>query len=150
MQNQPIRKTIIISAPRERVWEVVLNDYYTSIWYEEFSLGARAETTWEEGSKVVFTDVSGGGLVGQVIVNHPLEMVTVEYQGIMHAGYEEYDSEDAQEVKGGRETYTLTGIDDLTELIVETDIPPALFESMSMAWERALRKIKKLSEEPLS
>jgi uncharacterized protein YndB with AHSA1/START domain len=150
MQNQPIKKTIAISASRERVWDVVLNDRYTRIWYEEFSLGARPETTWEEGSKVVFTDVSGGGLVGQVVVNHPLEMVSVEYQGVMNAGYEEYESDYAQEVKGGHETYTLTSTGNLTELTVETDMPLALFETMSLAWERALRKIRKLSEDPMA
>jgi hypothetical protein len=147
MRNQPIKKTIAISATREKVWEVVLHDRYTCVWYEEFSLGARPETTWEEGSKVVFTDISGGGLVGQVIINQPLEMVSVEYQGVMNAGFEEYDSDDALEVKGGRETYILTGTDGVTELTVETDMPSALFDSMSMAWERALRKIKQLSED---
>lgn len=146
MKNRLIHKVIDIQAPREKVWEVILDERYTQQWYEEFSMGARAETTWEEGSKVLFTDISGGGLIGQVLVNHPLEMVSVEYMGVVNAGFEEYESEDAQQVKGGRETYTLSGTGNLTQLSVETDMPSELYDTMSQAWNRALRMIKELSE----
>lgn len=146
MKNRLIHKEIDIQAPRLKVWEVVLNEQYTQLWYEEFSLGARADTTWEEGSKVLFTDISGGGLIGQVLVNHPLEIVSVEYQGVVNAGFEEYDSEDAQQVKGGRETYILSGTGNLTQLSVDTDMPYELYDTMSQAWDRALRRIKDLAE----
>lgn len=147
MKRKTIEKAIEIAASRDVVWEILTDDRYTSSWYGEFSLGARPETTWEEGSKVLFTDLSGGGLVGEILVNEPLSMLSVEYQGIVFGGEEDYTSEDAMSVKGGEETYLLTDKEGQMELCVKADILPEYFDSMSSAWERALQKIKMLAEE---
>lgn len=147
MKRKTIEKAIEIAASREKVWEILTDDRFTPRWYGEFSLGARPETTWEEGSKVLFTDLSGGGLVGEVVVNEPLRMLSVEYQGVVFGGEEDYTSEDAMNVKGSEETYLLTDEEGQTQLNVKSDIIPKYFDSMSSAWERALRKIKLLAEE---
>lgn len=147
MKRKTIEKAIEIAASRDAVWEILTDDRFTPRWYGEFSLGARPETTWEEGSKVLFTDLSGGGLVGEVLVNQPNQMLSVEYQGVVFGGEEDYSSEDAMSVKGGEETYLLTDKAGQTELSVKADILPEYFDSMSSAWERALLKIKVLAEE---
>lgn len=147
MKRKTIEKAIEIAASRDAVWEILTDDRFTPRWYGEFSLGARPETTWEEGSKVLFTDLSGGGLVGEILVNEPLNMLSVEYQGIVFGGEEDYTSEGAMSVKGGEETYLLTDKEGQTELCVKVDILPEYFDSMSSAWERALEKIKLLAEE---
>lgn len=147
MKRKTIEKAIEIAASRDAVWEILTDDRFTPRWYGEFSLGARPETTWEEGSKVLFTDLSGGGLVGEVLVNEPLHMLSVEYQGVVFGGEEDYTSQDAMSVKGGEETYLLTDKEGQTELSVRADILPEYFDSMSSAWGRALQKIKLLAEE---
>ncbi len=147
MKRKTIEKAIQIDASRKKIWEVLTDDSFTPRWYGEFSLGARPETTWEEGSKVLFTDLSGGGLVGEVIVNQPHLMLSVEYQGLVFAGEEDYTSEDAMSVKGCEETYMITDREDQTELSVRVGTVEDSFDSMNSAWERALGKIKLLAEE---
>ena len=67
VKKETIRKSIGIGASKEKVWQVLFDEKYLPIWYAEFSLGARAQGTWRVGSKVLFTDISGGGLVGKVV-----------------------------------------------------------------------------------
>jgi len=147
IKHKTIEKVIEIAASREKVWEILIDDRFASRWYGEFSLGAKPRTTWEEGSKVLFTDLSGGGLVGEVMINQPNQMLSVEYQGVVFGGEEDYTSEDAMSVKGGEETYIITDKDGQTELSVKADVMPEYFDSMSSAWERALKNIKLLAEE---
>jgi hypothetical protein len=150
METQKIKKTIEINAPSQDVWEVLLNDKFTRIWYGEFSEGAQAQTNWEAGSKVVFTDNSGGGMVGKVRVNKPRQELSIEYEGLVIGGKEDYESEDARQVKGGRENYFLAEKDGRTHLSIESDMSPEYFDSMSLAWDKALEKIRELAENLVS
>lgn len=146
MKNQTIQKSIAVNASKENVWDVLLQDQFTRTWYAEFSPGSHADTDWQVGSKAIFTDDSKNGLVGKVITNQPYEVVSVEYQGVLVDGKEDYDSADAQPVKGWKETYRLSEKDGVTQLSIESDMSEAYFESMSLAWEKALQKVKELAE----
>jgi len=146
MEMKVITKSIGIMAPIEKVWKVLLDDKCTRIWYAEFSEGTHAVTDWQVGSKAVFIDNSNSGLVSKVIVNKPGEMLSVEHQGIVMDGKEDYESEMAKAVKGGRETYLLSGKNVITQLSIESDMAEEMFESMSLSWDKALQKIQELSE----
>jgi len=146
MEKQTIKKSIDINAPKEKVWDVMLSDKFTRIWYGEFCEGSHAETDWKVGSKALFKDNSESGLVGKVILNKPYEVISVEYKGIVIAGIEDYKSESAKNVKGGLEKYRLTEKNGVTHLSIECDMSKEYFESMSAAWVRALQKIKEISE----
>lgn len=146
MKSETIKKTIAINAPKEKVWAVLFDDNYTRAWYVEFGEGSKAETDWKIDSKALFTDNSGSGLIGKVIVNRPTEVLSLEYQGIVNDGKEDYSSPIAKSVKGGRETYRLTEKVGITHLAIECDMEESMFESMAIAWEKALLKIKELSE----
>ena len=80
VKKETIRKSIGIGASKEKVWQVLFDEKYLPIWYAEFSLGARVEGTWRVGSKILFTDISGGGLVGKVVINRPCTKLSVEYR----------------------------------------------------------------------
>lgn len=146
MMNQTIRKTIEINASKEKVWEVLHDNKYIREWYSEFSEGSHAATDWMVGSKAVFTDNSKGGLIGRIVANQPNEIVSIEYEGIVKKGVEDYLSDEAQSIKGGHETYRLNTINDTTHLSIECDITPEYFELMSEAWDKALIRIKELAE----
>jgi len=145
-ENKRIKKSIQISAPKEKVWDVLFTDHYTRIWYKAFGEGSRADTDWEVGSKAIFSDDSNSGLIGEVIVNQPNEKLSVEYKGILNNDQEDYDSELAKEVKGGRETYHISEKEGGTYLEIESDMAPEYFDEMSEAWDNALEKVKTLSE----
>ncbi len=46
---------IKIAAPREKVWKILWGDNTYPAWTSAFAEGSRAETDWEEGSKVLFS-----------------------------------------------------------------------------------------------
>ncbi|MBC7915105.1 MAG: SRPBCC domain-containing protein [Pyrinomonadaceae bacterium] len=146
MEKQ-IKKSIEITATKEKIWEVLLQDKFTRIWYAEFSEGTYAETDWKLESKVVFKDATNCGLIGKIVVNRPFEVISVEYTGILTNGIEDTKSSDAKSMSGGRETYRLTEIGtNTTQLNIECDMAEEYFGMMSAAWDKALEKIKNLSE----
>lgn len=100
MEKQTIKKSIEINAQKEKVWDVLLNDKYIRTWYSAFGDGVKAETDWNLGSKAVFTDSSKSGMAGKIIAKKPGEILSVEYQGVVVDGVEDYDSDDAMNVKG--------------------------------------------------
>ena len=146
MKARTIQKSIEINAPKEVVWDVMLHDIFTRIWYKAFSEGAHAVTDWKRGSKAVFKDNSGNGIVGRVIENQLYEVVAVVYEGLVVKGEEEYESEQARQVQGARETYRLTEKAGLTQLAITSDMAPECYDTMSVAWDNALRHIQILAE----
>src|SRR3712207_3913740 len=99
MEALIIKKSIQINAQKEKIWDILLQDKYNRIWFAEFSPGAFAETNWQEGSKVVFNDDSGSGIIGTIVANQFGKIIFIEYHGILKANTEDYDSKEAQEVK---------------------------------------------------
>jgi uncharacterized protein YndB with AHSA1/START domain len=147
-QKELIRKSISIHAPKEKVWDVLFTDRYIRIWYAEFSQGSYAVTDWKVGSKAFFMDESKKGLVGVIAVNEPNQRLAIEYAGVVSEdGSEDYESEIAREFKGARETYHISEEGGNTFLELTCDMSPKYFEMMSTAWDKALQKIKQLSEE---
>lgn len=146
MGMQTIKKSIEVEAPKANVWDVILTDKFNRIWYAEFSEGTHAETDWKVGSKATFTDKSNCGLISEVRTNQPHEVLSLEYVGIVADGKEDYESDAAKAVKGGHETYVLSGADGITQLSIECDMGAEYFDMTSSAWDRALQKIKELSE----
>lgn len=141
-----IKKSILIKAPKEKVWDVLFTDPYIRIWYNEFSVGCYAVTDWKLGSKAVFKDDSESGLIGEIVANQPNQLLSIEYTGVLEGGVENYESEMANQMKGGRETYKISENDSGTFLEIELDIAQEYFEMMSSAWEKALEKVKELAE----
>ncbi|SEI58965.1 Activator of Hsp90 ATPase homolog 1-like protein [Dyadobacter koreensis] len=141
-----IKKSVLINAPKEKVWDVLFTDRYTRIWYTAFGEGSRAETDWKVGSKAIFSDESNSGLIGEVIANEANEKLSVEYKGILNDNKEDYESDMANQIKGGRETYHISEEDGVTYLEIESDMGAEYFEEMSKAWVSALQKVKSLAE----
>lgn len=143
---ETIRKSIDINAPKEKVWDVLLKDEFTRIWYSEFSEGSHAVTDWKVGSKAIFKDHSGNGLIAKVIANEPCKLLSIEHQCMLMNGVEDYESKYAKEVKGAKETYKLSEENGITHVDIECDMGPDMFEMMAGAWDKALQKVKELSE----
>lgn len=146
MKRKTIKKSAEIKAAREKVWDVLLQDKYTRTWYAVFSEGAHAETDWKLGSKAVFLDNKGSGIIGRVVVNKPQELISIEYNGIVAQGVEDYESDAAKDMAGALETYRLSEKDGLIHLSVECEMPAEFFDGMSLAWDKAIGKIKEMSE----
>lgn len=146
MKLKTIKESIKINASKEKVWEVVINDKYINIWYGEFSEGSHAQTDWKVGSKAIFVDNSTNGMVAKIIANEPGKILSMEFQGIVINGQENYETEEALFVKGGMETYHFSEINGITEMSIESDMADLYFDFMSEAWKNALKKVKELAE----
>jgi uncharacterized protein YndB with AHSA1/START domain len=139
-----IEKSIDINAPVEEVWHVLLDDESTRSWLSEFSEGSHVETDWKVGSRVVYSDNSGKGIAGTVVINKPNEVLSIEYDEYI-SNEKEHDS-DEEDVKGFHETYTLTDNNGVTLLEIESEMADKYIDQMSKLWENALRNIKSLAE----
>ena len=146
METQKIEKSIYITASKENVWRVLTEDFYTRQWFAEFSEGTYAKGDLQEGGKVMFLDTSGSGIVAKVAVLKPQQELVYEYTSMLKNEEEDYESDDAKMVMGGRESYYLSDKNGLTHLATAGDMAPAFIEMMSGSWDRAIEKIRMLAE----
>ena len=140
-----IKKSIEITAPKESVWAVLLEDAYSRDWMSYFSPGTRAETDWIVGHKVVFTDGSDKGLLGHIVEKRPYEYLAIEYDGMIVNGKEDTESEMSKSMKGATETYSLSDHNGNTVLSVSVDMDEQYHDEMATAWDAALQRISELS-----
>ena len=143
---EKLKFKITIDASREKVWDVLWNDATYPIWTAPFSPGSKAETDWQEGSKILFLDASDRGMVSRVKENRANEYMGIEHLGYYNKGVEDFDSPEVKSWSGSTENYTLLTIDGKTELTVDSDISPDHREMFESIWPKALEKVKELSE----
>jgi len=141
-----IKKSILIQASGEKIWDVLTLDRYTRDWYSVFSPGSYAVTDWKPGSKVLFLDQSNNGMVATVAESIPGKSLIVEYTGVVYNGKEDTVSAEAQQYKGGRESYRLTEEQGATRLDISSDMDESMFDMMSEKWEKAFDRLKELAE----
>lgn len=142
MKFQTIKKEILINATRQKIWQVLFNDTFSRMWYDEFSPGAHAQTNWSLNSKVVFTDPTSNGLIGKVTQNRKLEAMIVEYTGQLVDGVEDYTSQAAQALKGKRETYRLAEQNGLVLLSISADLSDLYADQMEPAGIVRYKKLR--------
>lgn len=136
-----------IGASREKVWDILWsNDTYPK-WTSVFSETSYAETDWKKGSKVLFLDGSGSGMVSRIAENIPNEYMSIEHLGEVKNGVEDTESEKVKVWAGAHENYTLKSTPEGTELVVDMDITEEFAEMFKTIWPKALAKIKELAEQ---
>ncbi len=144
--KQKINLSIEINASKEKIWNVLLDDKTYRIWTSVFHPGSYAESDWKEGSKVLFKTPEGKGLVSKVVIHKPMEIISFEHLGVVKDNMEIFDDEEFSSWQGMHETYTVKASRDKTELFIEQDITEDYKDWFYSTWEKALQKIKELSE----
>ena len=140
MEKQEFK--IAIDAPREKVWNTLWNDASYRAWTSAFAEGSYAETDWKKGSKVLFLDGKGQGMVSTIAENKPNEFMSIKHLGEVKNGVEELGKDWA----GSTENYTLRTINGKTELTVDMDVVDEFKEYFQNTWPKALDKLKELAE----
>ena len=138
--------SISINASREKIWDVLWSDGSYRKWTSVFAEGSRAETDWKKGSKVLFHDGKGDGMVSTIIENIPNEFMSIKHLGEVKNGIEDTTSEKVKQWAGAMENYTLKEINGKTELNVDMDIAEEYKDYFLTTWPKALEKIKELAE----
>ena len=137
---------IEIDAPKEKVWEVLWGDTTYPAWTSAFAEGSRAETDWEERSKVLFLDGKGQGMVSTIAEKRPNEFMSFKHLGTVKDGVEDFETRQTKEWSGALENYVLKTVNGKTELVVDMDITEEYLDYFMNTWPKALDKVKKLAE----
>lgn len=138
--------SVDINAPKEKVWDILWSKGKYETWTAVFSEGSTVETDWIEGSKVLFTDGKGSGMVSKIAANKPNEYMSFTHLGEMHNGVEDTTSEKVKQWQGATESYTLTENNGGTKLDVDMDISPDYKDYFQDTWPKAIEVIKSLAE----
>ncbi|MCS3798680.1 SRPBCC domain-containing protein [Niastella sp. OAS944] len=144
MEKQTFK--IAIDAPREKVWNVLWADDSYPTWTAPFAEGSQAITDWKKGSKVLFTDGKGSGMVSKIDESVPNEFMSFLHLGMVKDGVEDTTSDEVKAWAGAHENYTLKEAQGKTELEVEIDIDENHKEYFVDTFPRALQKVKELAE----
>lgn len=137
---------ISINAPAEKVWNTLWDDKTYRQWTTAFSEGSMAETDWKKGSRILFGDSSGNGMISRVADNIPNKFMSIEHLGMVKDGAEDFDSDEVKSWAGAMENYTLEEKNGSTELSVSTEITEEYKEMFAEMWPKALDKLKALAE----
>jgi len=141
--------TITIDATPEKVWSSLWEDANYRDWTSAFSPGSYAETDWKTGSKILFLDSKGRGMVSRVEENRPNEYMGITHWGTYKDGVEDLDSAEAKSWAGSHENYTLRKVDGGTELHVQmggAEMPKEMEDQFREMWPKALDRLKAIAE----
>lgn len=138
-------KTVINAAP-EKIWNILWNDASYREWTAAFTEGSYAVTDWKKGSKVLFLDGKGQGMVSKIAENRPNEFMSIEHLGVVKDGVEDTSSEEIKGWAGAHENYTLKKVNGKTELIVDMDVTDDFKDYFKETWPKALESVRRLSE----
>ncbi|MDX1421337.1 MAG: SRPBCC domain-containing protein [Rubricoccaceae bacterium] len=141
---------VTIRSPRERVWAVMLGPETYREWTAPFFAGSYYEGAWSEGSRIRFLTPSGEGMVAEVAVCRPPELVSLRHIGRIHGGIEDTESAGVRSWAPAFETYALVAVPEGTRVEVRQDAVPAFASSLEAAWPAALDVLRRLCETPAS
>jgi len=137
-------KTLINASP-EKVWEVLLGKETYSLWTAPFAEGSTVETDWKKGSKALFHDGSGSGMVSEIADNIACRFLSIHHIGMIKDGLEDTGSEQAT-AWNGYENYTLSTVDGKTEWTIDVDAPEEHEEYFLKTFPKAVAIVKELAE----
>ncbi|MBP8003364.1 MAG: SRPBCC domain-containing protein [Chloroflexi bacterium] len=148
---QKLHFSILINAPKEKVWHAMLDDQPYREWTKAFNEGSYYKGSLEKGSKILFlgpdpnTGVEGG-MVSRIAENELYEFISIEHLGIVQNGVEDTTSEVARKWAPAFENYTFHDKDGATELLVDMDVEAEYAQMFNEMWPKGLEKLKELIE----
>ena len=148
---QKLHFSILINAPKDKVWHAMLDDQPYREWTNAFNEGSYYKGSLEKGSKILFLGPDPntgeeGGMVSRIAENKPYEFISIEHLGIVQNGVEDTTSEVARKWSPAFENYTFNDKDGATEVLVDMDAEDEYVQMFNEMWPKGLRKLKELTE----
>jgi uncharacterized protein YndB with AHSA1/START domain len=147
---QKIHFSINIHAPKEKVWNTMLEDSTYREWTTAFQAGSFYEGSWDQGSEIRFLgpDENGklGGMFSKIKENRLHEFVSIEHVGFIKDGVIDTTSEEVKKWTPSYENYTFTETDSVTVVSVDIDVNDEYKEMFEVMWPKALQLLKTLAE----
>jgi hypothetical protein len=143
---EKINFSININASKEKVWKILWDDDTYTKWTSVFAEGSHAVTDWKEGSKVLFLDGKGSGMVSKIESKKPNDFMSFKHVGEVKDNVEDTTSEKVKGWAGALENYSLKEKDGATTLTVDMDIVDEYKDYFLKTFPNGLQQIKTLSE----
>lgn len=139
--------SITINAPREKVWEALWEESNYRKWTSVFSEGSHAQSDWREGSKILFLDGAGSGMVSEIAKKKEPEFMSFRHLGEVKDGIEDLSK---KSWAGALENYTLKQKGNQTQLTVNHDVTDDFADYFENTFPKALAKVKEIAEEKVT
>ncbi len=149
---QKMHYSVVINAPREKVYETMLADATYREWTSAFSPGGYYVGDWSEGSTMRFVGVDPedpaniSGMISRVAKNTKNEFVSLESIGQILNGVDDTTSDQVTGWLGALEEYTFTDVDGGTEVRIDQDTADEFVEMFAEMWPKGLAKLKEICE----
>jgi len=138
--------SIVINASPDKVWNVITGQNTYNQWTSVFAEGSSVETDWKKGSKALFLDGKGNGMVSEIVESIPGEFLSIHHLGEVQDGVEDPTTYQGTEWGDAMENYTLKHLDGKTVWQVSMDMNDEYVDYMEQNWPLALEKVKELAE----
>lgn len=138
---EKIKFKTTINAAKEQVWDVLFGVETYPKWTAVFAEGSQVETDWKKGSRAIFGDGKGNGMLAVIHENIPNQYLSIKHIGEIKAG-----KETLHNWGESFENYNLNEKDGQTELLIDMDIVKEWIEYFQEAWPKALAKVKEIAE----
>lgn len=135
-----------IDAPREKVWDALIESESFKAWTAPFMEGSYYEGSWNTGDRIRFLAPDGSGMSSVIAENRPHEFISIKHVGEVKNGVDDVESESVRRWAPAFENYTLKNVGGATELDIDIDVTPDYEQFMQETWPIALDKLKSLSE----
>jgi uncharacterized protein YndB with AHSA1/START domain len=143
---QKLRFSTTINAPKEKIWNTMLDDATYRQWANVFHEGSYAVTDWKEGSKALFLTPERDGMVSRIVTHRPNEFISIMHLGTVKKGVEDTANEEAKAWAGAMESYSLKENTVAATLTVEMDVTDEYKKYFEETWPKALDKLKHITE----
>jgi uncharacterized protein YndB with AHSA1/START domain len=148
---QKLHYSIVIDAPKEKVWHAMLDDKQYREWTTAFNPGSYYKGDWSKGSKMLFLGPDPetgqeGGMVSRIAENRPYEYISIEHIGIIQNGIEDTTSETARKMTPAFENYTLKEKNGATQVLVDMDAEDEYVEMFNKMWPEGLKRVKAIAK----
>jgi hypothetical protein len=139
---------ILIDAPRDRVWDLMLADTTYRIWTAPFADGSYFEGSWGMGQEIRFMAPGKGGMLARIADNRLHEFLSIEHRGMISAdGVVDTTSDEVKAWAPAYENYTFTAVGDRTRVSIDMKADGDFANFLRRTWPVALGKLKKIAED---
>lgn len=146
-----INLVITINAPREVVWDAIVNDAKFRLWTSAFQESSYFEGGWNKGDTIRFlaTNEKGEkeGMVSEIAESIYPEYISIKHLGYIVNGVDDTTSEEIRKWAPAYENYALEKFEENKTLFkLDMDAADEYFDMFMELWPKALAKLKKVSE----
>ena len=140
--------SININANKATIWKVLWDDASYRDWTSEFIAGSHAVTEgWKEGSKVWFLSPDQHGIYSIIEKHMPNETMSFKHIGNVKDGQEQALDDETKKWSGSMEIYRLAIDREGCVLTVEIDTQDDYVDSVTKVFQKALERVRVLSED---